>query len=187
MHIGTFTKEGTWRAAAEQLPELARIGITMVEMMPVADFPGKFGWGYDGVNLFAPSHLYGTPDDLRAFIDRAHSLGLAVILDVVYNHFGPDGNYLAVSPKRLFGSRKETNGAIDHFDGTNSGPVGRVFITVLLHWIEEFHFDGFRFDATHAIRDQSTECIIGAVGRALRVSSRRALNRSDRRGTISGS
>src|SRR5438128_1513543 len=94
MHIGTFTKQGTWRAAEEQLPELARIGITVIEMMPVAEFPGKFGWGYDGVNLFAPSHLYGTPDDLRAFIDRAHSLGLAVILDVVYNHFGPDGNYL---------------------------------------------------------------------------------------------
>ena len=94
MHIGTFTKEGTWRAASQQLEELARIGITVIEMMPVADFPGKFGWGYDGVDLFAPSHLYGTPDDLRAFIDRAHSLGLGVILDVVYNHFGPDGNYL---------------------------------------------------------------------------------------------
>ena len=96
MHIGTFTREGTWRAAAEQLPELARIGITVIEMMPVAEFPGRFGWGYDGVDLFAPSHLYGTPDDLRAFVDRAHSLGLGVILDVVYNHFGPDGNYLGV-------------------------------------------------------------------------------------------
>ena len=94
MHVGTFTKEGTWCAALQQLEELARIGITVIEMMPVADFPGKFGWGYDGVDLFAPSHLYGTPDDLRAFIDRAHSLGLGVILDVVYNHFGPDGNYL---------------------------------------------------------------------------------------------
>src|ERR1700730_17831267 len=96
MHIGTFTKEGTWQAAAEQLEELARIGITVVEMMPIADFPGNFGWGYDGVDLFAPSHLYGGPDDLRRFVDRAHSLGLAVILDAVYNHFGPDGNYLAV-------------------------------------------------------------------------------------------
>src|SRR4029077_4749394 len=87
IHIGTFTKDGTWRAAAEQLLELARVGITVVEMMPVSDFPGNFGWGCDGVNLFAPAHLYGTPDDLRAFIDRAHSLGLGVILDVVYNHF----------------------------------------------------------------------------------------------------
>src|SRR5207253_9191826 len=92
MHIGTFTQEGTWRAAAEQLTELARTGITVIEMMPVAEFPGRFGWGYDGVDLFAPSHLYGAPDDLRAFVDRARSLGLAVILDVVYNHFGPDGN-----------------------------------------------------------------------------------------------
>src|SRR6266516_5737245 len=96
MHIGTFTNDGTWGAAAEQLPELARIGITIVEMMPVADFPGKFGWGYDGVNLFAPSHLYGTPDDLRAFIDRAHSLGVDVIRDVVYNPFRPAGNYLGI-------------------------------------------------------------------------------------------
>src|SRR5437868_5655196 len=96
IHVGTFTKEGTWRAAAEQLAELARIGITVIEMMPIAEFPGRFGWGYDGVNLFAPSHLYGNLNNLRAFVDRAHSLGLGVILDVVYNHFGPDGNYLGV-------------------------------------------------------------------------------------------
>jgi maltooligosyltrehalose trehalohydrolase len=169
MHIGTFTKEGTWRAAAEQLPELARIGITMVEMMPVADFPGKFGWGYDGVNLFAPAHLYGTPDNLRAFIDRAHSLGLAVILDVVYNHFGPDGNYLAVFSDDYLVREKENEwGNPINFDGQNSGPVREFFITNGRYWIEEFHFDGFRFDATHAIRDQSTEYIIGAVGRAAR-------------------
>ena len=169
MHIGTFTKEGTWRAAAEQLPELARIGITVVEMMPVADFPGKFGWGYDGVNLFAPSHLYGMPDDLRAFIDRGHSLGLAVILDVVYNHFGPDGNYLAVFSDDYLVREKENEwGNPINFDGQNSAPVREFFITNARYWIEEFHFDGFRFDATHAIRDQSTEYIIGAVGRAAR-------------------
>jgi maltooligosyltrehalose trehalohydrolase len=169
MHIGTFTNAGTWRAAAEQLPELARIGITVVEMMPIADFPGKFGWGYDGVNLFAPSHLYGTPDDLRAFIDRAHSVGLAVILDVVYNHFGPDGNYLAVfSDDYLIREKENEWGAAINFDGPNSGPVREFFITNGRYWIEEFHFDGFRFDATHAIRDQSSEYIIGAVGRAAR-------------------
>ena len=111
MHIGTFTREGTWRAAAEQLPELARIGITVIEMMPVAEFPGRFGWGYDGVDLFAPSHFYGTPDDLRAFVDRAHSLGLGVILDVVYNHFGPDGNYLGVFSDDYLIRGKGTNGA----------------------------------------------------------------------------
>ena len=169
MHIGTFTKEGTWCAAVEQLPELARVGITVVEMMPVADFPGKFGWGYDGVNLFAPSHLYGTPDDLRAFIDHAHSLGVAVILDVVYNHFGPDGNYLGIfSDDYLIREKENEWGNAINFDGPNSGPVREFFITNGRYWVEEFHLDGFRFDATHAIRDQSTEYIIGAVGRAAR-------------------
>jgi len=169
MHIGTFTKEGTWRAASQQLEELARIGITVIEMMPVADFPGKFGWGYDGVNLFAPSHLYGTPDDLRAFIDRAHSLGLGVILDVVYNHFGPDGNYLgAFSDDYLIRGNENEWGDSVNFDDRNSGPVREFFITNGCYWIEEFHFDGFRFDALHAVRDRSNEYIIGAVGRAAR-------------------
>jgi maltooligosyltrehalose trehalohydrolase len=169
MHIGTFTKEGTWRAAAEQLAELARVGITVIEMMPIAEFPGKFGWGYDGVDLFAPSHLYGVPDDLRAFIDRAHSLGLGVILDVVYNHFGPDGNYLGIfSDDYLVRGEENEWGDAINFDGRNSGPVREFFITNGRYWIEEFHFDGFRFDATHAIRDRSNEYIIGAVGRAAR-------------------
>ena len=169
MHIGTFTKEGTWHAASQQLEELARIGITVIEMMPVADFPGKFGWGYDGVDLFAPSHLYGTPDDLRAFIDRAHSLGLGVILDVVYNHFGPDGNYLgAFSDDYLIRGNENEWGDSINFDDRNSGPVREFFITNGCYWIEEFHFDGFRFDALHAVRDRSNEYIIGAVGRAAR-------------------
>jgi maltooligosyltrehalose trehalohydrolase len=169
MHIGTFTSEGTWQAAAEQLEELARIGITVIEMMPVADFPGKFGWGYDGVNLFAPTQLYGSPDDLRSFIDRAHSLGLGVILDVVYNHFGPDGNYLgAFSGDYLIRESENEWGDAVNFDGPNSGPVREFFITNGRYWIEEFHFDGFRFDALHAIRDGSSEYIIGAVGRAAR-------------------
>jgi len=169
MHVGTFTREGTWRAAVEQLPELARIGITVIEMMPVAEFPGRFGWGYDGVDLFAPSHLYGTPDDLRAFVDRAHSLGIGVILDVVYNHFGPDGNYLGIySDDYLLTGTGHEWGDIINFHGQNSGPVREFFITNGCYWIEEFHFDGFRFDATHAIRDDSEEYIIGAVGRAAR-------------------
>jgi maltooligosyltrehalose trehalohydrolase len=169
MHIGTFTKEGTWRAAAQQLPELARIGITAIEMMPIAEFPGEFGWGYDGVDLFAPSHLYGTPDDLCTFIDYAHSLGIGIILDVVYNHFGPDGNYLGVySDDYLLRGKGHEWGDVINFDGPNSGPVREFFITNGRYWIEEFHFDGFRFDATHAIRDNSEEYIIGAVGRAAR-------------------
>jgi maltooligosyltrehalose trehalohydrolase len=170
MHIGTFTREGTWRAATEQLAELARIGITVVEMMPIADFPGNFGWGYDGVDLFAPSHLYGAPDDLRQFIDRAHLLGLAVILDVVYNHFGPDGNYIRMFSEDYFTARYEKNdwGESINFDGPNSGPVREFFITNGRYWIDEFHFDGFRFDATQEVKDTSDEYIIGAIGRAAR-------------------
>src|SRR5437667_7050139 len=169
MHVGTFTKEGTWRAAAEQLTELARIGITVIEVMPIADFPGNFGWGYDGVDFFAPTHLYGTPDDLRAFVNHAHSLGLGVILDVVYNHFGPDGNYLGVYSDDYLTREKENDwGDSINFDGPNSGPVREFFITNGRYWIEEFHFDGFRFDATQRIFDKSDEYIIGAVGRAAR-------------------
>jgi maltooligosyltrehalose trehalohydrolase len=169
MHVGTFTKEGTWRAADEQLKELARIGITVIEMMPVADFPGKFGWGYDGVDLFAPTHLYGTPDDLRAFVNRAHSWGMGVILDVVYNHFGPDGNYLGVYSDSYLTRQKENDwGDSINFDGPDSGPVREFFITNGCYWIEEFHFDGFRFDALHAVRDQSNEYVIGAIGRVAR-------------------
>jgi maltooligosyltrehalose trehalohydrolase len=94
LHVGTFTPEGTWRAAVEQLPALAELGVTVLELMPVAEFPGRFGWGYDGVNLYAPFHHYGTPDDFRRFVDRAHALGIGLILDVCYSHLGPDGNTL---------------------------------------------------------------------------------------------
>ena len=174
MHVGTFTKEGTWKAAAEQLEELARIGITVVEMMPIADFPGNFGWGYDGVDLFAPYHVYGTPDDLRAFVGRAHSLGLAVILDVVYNHFGPDGNYLRIFSDHYFAKRYEHNdwGETINFDGDDCGPVREFFITNGRYWIDEFHFDGFRFDATQEVKDSSDEYIIGAIGRAAREAAK---------------
>ena len=169
MHIGTFTPEGTWESAAKQLSELAKIGITVVEMMPIADFPGNFGWGYDGVDLFAPTHLYGTPDDLRSFVNHAHSLGLGVILDVVYNHFGPDGNYLGVYSDDYLTREKENDwGDSINFDGPNSGSVREFYITNGRYWIDEFHFDGFRFDATQSILDKSDEHIIGAIGRAAR-------------------
>src|SRR5438552_2852337 len=172
MHIGTFTKQGTWRAAAEQLPELARIGITVIEMMPVAEFPGKFGWGYDGVNLFAPSHLYGTPDDLRAFIARAHSLGLAVILDVVYNHFGPDGNYLGEFSDDYLSKRYANEwGDPINFDGHNSHGVREFFIANATYWIDEYHFDGLRLDATQQIFDASEDNILAAITRAVRTAA----------------
>lgn len=169
MHVGTFTAEGTWQAAAKQLRELARIGITVIEMMPIADFPGKFGWGYDGVDFFAPAHQYGCPDDLRAFVNRAHSLGLSVILDVVYNHFGPDGNYLAVYSNDYLRRGKANDwGDSINFDGPNSGPVRGFFLTNSRYWIEEFHFDGFRFDATESIFDKSREHILGAICQTVR-------------------
>lgn len=170
-HVGTFTVEGTWRAAAEKLSLLKEDGITLLEMMPIADFPGRFGWGYDGVNMFAPCRLYGEPDDLRFFIDRAHSLGLGVILDVVYNHFGPDGNYLAAFSDSYISGEKNEWGECINFDGENSGPVREFFITNGRYWIDEYHFDGFRFDAVQGIRDRSDEYIIGAVGRAARNSA----------------
>jgi maltooligosyltrehalose trehalohydrolase len=169
MHIGTFTPAGTWRAAMDKLSELRESGITLLEMMPVADFPGRFGWGYDGVNLFAPTRLYGTPDDLRAFVDGAHALGLGVILDVVYNHFGPDGNYLgAFSEDYLRRDQENEWGDPINFDGKNSAPVREFFITNGQYWIAEFHFDGFRFDATQSIFDNSEEYIIGAIARTAR-------------------
>jgi maltooligosyltrehalose trehalohydrolase len=171
-HVGTFTPDGTWRAAAEKLELLKDDGVTLLEMMPIADFPGRFGWGYDGVDLFAPSHLYGTPEDLRAFIDRAHALGLGVILDVVYNHFGPDGNYLGVYSDDYMNRERENEwGESINFDGENCGPVREFFITNGRYWIEEFHFDGFRFDATQSIFDRSEEYIAGAIGRAARAAA----------------
>jgi len=172
MHVGTFTREGTWQAAAKELAELARAGITVIEMMPIADFPGEFGWGYDGVDLFAPCRLYGTPDDLRALVNHAHSLGLGVILDVVYNHLGPEGNYLRVFSEDYFTSKHENDwGDSLNFDGPNSEPVREFFVTNGRYWIEEFHFDGFRFDATQSIVDSSNEYIVGAIGRAARLAA----------------
>lgn len=172
IHLGTFTPEGSWRAAQAQLDELARLGVTFLEIMPLAEFPGRFGWGYDGVNLFAPSHLYGTPDDVRRFINRAHELRLMVILDVVYNHFGPDGNYLGHFSRDYF-SRNYTCewGEALNFDGENSGPVREYFLSNARYWIEEFHFDGLRFDATQQIFDRSASPILREISRTVRAAA----------------
>jgi maltooligosyltrehalose trehalohydrolase len=171
MHIGTFTPEGTWAAAVAQLPELADLGITVIELMPVADFPGRFGWGYDGVNMFAPTRLYGKPDDLRAFINRAHELGVGVILDVVYNHLGPDGNYLKEFSDDYFTNRYENEwGEAMNFDGPNSAAVREFFIVNARCWIEEYHFDGLRLDATQQIFDSSAEHVLLAVTNAVRAA-----------------
>ena len=165
MHIGSFTKEGTWTSAAEQLPHLADTGVTVVEVMPVAEFPGRFGWGYDGVQLFAPSHVYGNPDSFRGFVNRAHSLGIGVILDVVYNHLGPDGNHLPQFSSCYFSDREPTDwGAAINYDGPDSGPVREFYIANAGYWIDEFHLDGLRLDATQDIHDSSKEHILRAIG-----------------------
>jgi len=173
LHVGTFTPEGTWRAAAQQLEELARIGVTVVELMPIADFEGRFGWGYDGVDLYAPAHVYGTPDDLRAFVDRAHTLGLGVILDAVYNHLGPSGNYLrAFSPAYFTSAYENEWGDAINFDGPESGPVREFFVANAGYWIDEFHMDGLRLDATQQIFDASPTNVMTEIGRAVRSSAR---------------
>jgi maltooligosyltrehalose trehalohydrolase len=174
LHIGTFTTEGTWTAAAEKLPLLRDVGVTVVEVMPVADFPGTFGWGYDGVNLFAPTRLYGRPDEFRAFVNRAHALGLGVILDVVYNHIGPDGNYLGQFSPGYFTDRYKTDwGAAINYDGPDAGPVREFFITNAAHWIAEYHLDGLRLDATQTIFDASPRHILTDIGAAARQAAGR--------------
>ena len=176
MHIGTFTAEGKWKAAGQQLKALKDLGVTVLEIMPVHDFCGRFGWGYDGVDFFAPTRLYGTSDDFRAFIDDVHGLGLGVILDVVYNHAGPTGNYLKDFSADYFTDRYSTDwGEALNFDGPNSGPVREFFISNAGYWIDEFHLDGLRLDATQNIYDAS-ECHILAeiTARVRRAAENRA-------------
>jgi maltooligosyltrehalose trehalohydrolase len=164
LHVGTFTGEGTWQAAAGELASLRALGITLLEVMPVAEFGGRFGWGYDGVNLFAPHHHYGTPDDFRRFVDRAHALGLGVILDVVYNHFGPDGNYLRLYADEYFSARHTTDwGEAVNFDGAGCAAVRQLCLANARHWIVEYHLDGLRLDATQDIHDESAQHIIGEI------------------------
>ena len=161
--------EGIWQAAQRELPALAELGITCLELMPVADFPGRFGWGYDGVDLFAPTRLYGRPDDFRAFVDRAHALGLGVILDVVYNHLGPDGNYLKCFSESYFTDRyKNEWGEAVNFDGPDSGPVREFILANVRYWIGEFHLDGLRLDATQQMFDASPDHILAAITREVR-------------------
>jgi maltooligosyltrehalose trehalohydrolase len=173
MHVGTFTPEGTFAAAQRHLGELAALGVTTIEVMPVAEFVGRFGWGYDGVDLFAPTRLYGRPDDFRRFVDAAHGHRLGVILDVVYNHFGPTGNYSGVFSDHYLSASHHTDwGAAVNFDGPHCVPVREFFTTNAGHWIEEYHLDGLRIDAIHAIVDDSPEHILAAVSRRVRQAAR---------------
>jgi len=169
LHIGTFTPEGTWAAAQRELPYLKDLGVTCVEVMPVAEFAGRWGWGYDGVDLFAPYHHYGTPDDFRRFVNRAHELGLGVILDVVYNHLGPDGNYLKEFAEQYFTTKHKNEwGESINFDDAGSHGVREFYVSNARYWVREFHLDGYRFDATQAILDDSPEHILAAIASSAR-------------------
>lgn len=161
LHVGTFTPEGSFEAIIPRLDYLADLGVTAIELMPVADFPGRYNWGYDGVLPFAPDSSYGTPDQLKKLIDAAHNKGLMVILDVVYNHFGPEGNYLHVYAPAFFTDRHSTPwGAGLNFDGDGNRVVRDFFIHNALYWLEEYHLDGLRLDAVHAIYDDADPHIL---------------------------
>jgi maltooligosyltrehalose trehalohydrolase len=168
LHIGAFTQEGTFRSAIQRLDYLAELGITAIEIMPVADFPGERNWGYDGVLIFAPDSSYGRPEDLKALVDAAHARNLMVFLDVVYNHFGPDGNYLpAYSP--IFTEHHKTPwGAAVNYDADGSDMVREFVIENATYWISEFHFDGLRLDAVHAIKDESDIHILDEMASRVR-------------------
>jgi len=172
LHVGTFTPEGTLDAVIAQLDELKDCGVTVVELMPLAEFPGRWNWGYDGVALFAPSHVYGDPHALRRLVDAAHERGLGVILDVVYNHFGPDGNYL-LSYSDAYVTDRHPNewGQAVNFDGPGSEGVRDFVVQNACHWIDEYRLDGLRLDAVHAIYDDSPRHIMAELSQRARAAA----------------
>src|SRR5436190_12000879 len=168
IHVGTFTPAGTFASAIGRMDDLTDLGVTALELMPVAAFPGARNWGYDGVLPFAPAASYGTPEDLKRLVDEAHSRGLMVLLDVVYNHFGPEGNYLHSYAPQFFNPRHQTPwGAAINFDGDSSATVRDFFVHNALYWLEEFNLDGLRVDAVHAIADDSRPDIVTEIATAL--------------------
>jgi maltooligosyltrehalose trehalohydrolase len=171
LHLGTFTPEGTWDGARARLPHLRDLGVTAVELMPVAAFPGTFNWGYDGVNLYAPYAGYGRPDDFRRFVDEAHRLGLGVMLDVVYNHLGPDGNFLRAFSPHYFSQKKNDWGEALNFDGAEAAPVRELFAENAAYWVSEFHVDGLRLDAVQGIYDDSEDHIVADLTRRARAAA----------------
>ncbi len=168
LHVGTFTADGTFLSAIDRLDELVNLGVTALELMPVAQASGNRNWGYDGVNLFAPTNAYGRPEDLIALIDSAHARGLAVILDVVYNHFGPEGNYLFAFGGYLSKKHSTPWGDAPNFDGEHAAPLREFILENVRYWIEDFGFDGLRVDATHFIKDTSTPHIVSEIGARVR-------------------
>ena len=167
LHIGTFTEQGTFQAAIQRIPELVELGVTAVELMPVAQSPGRWNWGYDGVNLFAVRNSYGTPDDFKTFVDSCHTAGLAVFLDVVYNHLGPEGNYLSdFGP--YFSKRHRTPwGEALNFDGQHAEHVRRFVVDNAIEWLDNYHLDGLRLDAVHFMLDDSPLTILDDVRQAV--------------------
>jgi len=171
MHIGAFTPEGTFAAAIAKLPHLAALGVTAIEVMPLADFPGDRNWGYDGASLWAPARVYGRPEDFRRLVDAAHALGLAVHLDVVYNHLGPDGAYVvAVAPPLLDRGRRTEWGTGLNLDGEHSAGVREFLIRNAIHWVREYHLDGLRLDATPALVDRSPRHLVAELGARVRAA-----------------
>jgi maltooligosyltrehalose trehalohydrolase len=173
-HVGAFTPRGTFDSLIEQLPRLKDLGVTAIEPLPVAEFPGTRNWGYDGVDLFAPSHVYGGPQALKRMVDAAHQHGLGVIMDVVYNHLGPDGNYLRQFSPDYFTDRYHTPwGDAINYDGPRSQWVRRFVIDNARYWIDEYHVDGLRLDATHAIYDHSRPHILQELSESVRKAARK--------------
>ena len=172
LHVGAFTPEGTFRGAIDKLPYLRDLGVTAIELMPLADFAGRRNWGYDGVALFAPSRAYGRPADLRAFVDAAHHAGLAVLVDVVYNHLGPEGAYMpAFAPQFLTAAHQTPWGGAVNLDGPGSDVVRRLLIDNAIHWLREYHADGLRVDATHSLIDSSPRHFLAELADAARAAS----------------
>ncbi len=177
LHVGAFTPPGTYAAAAAKLPHLASLGVTAVELMPLGEFPGSRNWGYDGVLPYAPSHNYGSPDELKAFIAAAHAAGLSVFLDVVYNHFGPEGNYLHAYAAEFYTERFATPwGAAIDVDSPDRDSVRAFFIENALYWLDEYRFDGLRLDAVHAIYDGPGRAFLRELASAVRSRIERAVN-----------
>jgi maltooligosyltrehalose trehalohydrolase len=172
LHVGAFTPEGTLDAAQAELDELRAAGVTVIELMPLAECPGRWNWGYDGVDLFAPSHVYGDHDALKRFVDAAHARGLGVILDVVYNHFGPDGNYLPMFSEAYASSRHPTEwGQAVNFDGPGAEGVRELVVQNACYWIHEYRLDGLRLDAVHAIYDDSPVHILAELSQQARAAA----------------
>lgn len=171
LHVGTFTQEGTFRAAIGKLDHLIELGVTAIELLPLADFPGRWNWGYDGVHLFAPDSSYGRPEDLKALINAAHNKGLSVLLDVVYNHFGPKGNYLKVYTPLMTDEHDTPWGPAVNFDDDGSSAVRDLVFANARYWLNEYHFDGLRFDAVHEIRDFGPKHMLQDLAEQIRGST----------------